>query len=282
MGFVDNLIDEHEARLDQMLVKLEQDIARLADGAPLRDGELYDLEWSVNARQQVQESFDEMLLEVTEMYDQDFSEMDLLAYRGMSQIKQFTRIPPEVLLQLKRQKFTGFEEVANTFIDTISKTMYQYTLVNGDRQAMIAEIRGAINGVYQASDQDEIAELVEIAKGDGVEAEKAINALHSKYGADKLGNNLRRYANVYARDAVMELSAELTIANANEADIDKFRYDGSNIKDTREHCRTHKGKTYTRDEIYEIWQGDWKGKKAGDPFIVRGGWNCRHFWTPVV
>ena len=69
---------------------------------------------------------------------------------------------------------------------------------------------------------------------------------------------------------------------AMEAEIEQFKYDGSNINDTREFCRTHKGKTYSMDEINEIWQGDWKGKKAGSPFIVRGGWNCRHYWTPVV
>lgn len=282
--FVDNLVDKHEDRLDAMLVRLERDIALLASQAPTKDGELFDLAWAVSARQQIKTSFDVILLQgITELYDGDFTDLSNLNYSTLNDIKAFTRLPPEVLVQLKRQKFTGFEEIANTYIDTIATDMYQYTLVGGNREEMIQRLRGHINGVYQASDQDEIEQLVEQAKSDDPKvSEQAINKLHSAYGSDRLGNNLRRYANVYVRDAVNEMNAELTIANAMEAEIEQFKYDGSNINDTREFCRTHKGKTYSMDEINEIWQGDWKGKKAGSPFIVRGGWNCRHYWTPVV
>lgn len=282
--YIDNLISKHEQRLDEALVRLERDIARLASEAPLQDGKLFDLAWAVNARQSIQQAFNRNLLqEFTELYDGDFSELFNLNYDTINAIKPFAKLPPDVLLQLKRQKFTGFEEIANTYIDTLANDMYQYTLVSGDRDEMIARLRGSINGVYQASDQDEIAELVEQAKSDDEQvSEQAIKALHSKYSADKLGNNLRRYANVYVRDAVSELNAELTIASANVAEIDRFKYFGSNIKDTRDFCRKHSGKVYTREEIEQIWQGDWAGKKAGNPYIVRGGWNCRHSFVPIA
>ena len=282
-SYVENLEQKHEERLDEALTRLEARIARIASDAPLRDGELFDLAWAVQIRSQIQTAFnDELLILFTELYDDDFSEMEFLNYQAMSDIRAFTRLPAEVLQQLKSQKFTGFEEIANTYIDTLARDVYQYTLVGGDKDEMVMRLRGHINGVYQASSQDEIAELVEQAKSDDEEvAKNAINKLHAEYGADKLGNNLRRYANVYVRDAVNEISAEITIANAREAEFTEFRYSGSNIKDTRDFCRTHQNKTYSIDEIYEIWERDWKGKKAGDPFIVRGGWNCRHYWTPV-
>ena len=44
----------------------------------------------------------------------------------------------------------------------------------------------------------------------------------------------------------------------------------------------HVGKTYTEEELRRIWQGSWAGKAEGDPFIVRGGYRCRHTWLPVV
>jgi len=25
----------------------------------------------------------------------------------------------------------------------------------------------------------------------------------------------------------------------------------------------------------------WQGKAQGDPFVVRGGYNCRHHWQPT-
>ena len=41
------------------------------------------------------------------------------------------------------------------------------------------------------------------------------------------------------------------------------------------------GKTYTKEEIEEIWSGSWAGKISGDPFVVRGGYNCRHRFRGV-
>ena len=41
-------------------------------------------------------------------------------------------------------------------------------------------------------------------------------------------------------------------------------------------------KTFTEEEINSKWQGSWAGKAPGDPFIVRGGYNCRHHWLPIV
>jgi len=35
------------------------------------------------------------------------------------------------------------------------------------------------------------------------------------------------------------------------------------------------------DEIYDIWNSSWPGKEPGDPFVVRGGYNCQHFWVPI-
>ena len=40
-----------------------------------------------------------------------------------------------------------------------------------------------------------------------------------------------------------------------------------------------KGGLFTKDEVRKLWQRSWKGKQPGDPFIVRGGYNCRHQWS---
>ena len=39
---------------------------------------------------------------------------------------------------------------------------------------------------------------------------------------------------------------------------------------------------YTIEKIRKEWSGDWQGKQEGDPFVVRGGYRCRHTWLPVA
>lgn len=63
--------------------------------------------------------------------------------------------------------------------------------------------------------------------------------------------------------------------------VERWRYEGGTIATSREFCRQHDGRVYTNEEIQSIWSGSWGGKEPGDPFVVRGGYNCRHRWTPV-
>jgi hypothetical protein len=58
----------------------------------------------------------------------------------------------------------------------------------------------------------------------------------------------------------------------------RFKYAGGLIPTSRPFCSTHDGGIYTDKEITNIWSGSWEGKAPGDPFVVRGGYNCRHFW----
>ena len=58
---------------------------------------------------------------------------------------------------------------------------------------------------------------------------------------------------------------------------------GNIITTSREFCKRRIGKTYTETEIRKIWAASsWSGKSSGDPFIVRGGYNCQHHWQPMA
>lgn len=96
-----------------------------------------------------------------------------------------------------------------------------------------------------------------------------------------LTSDLQRYSGTMLHDALFEFSATLVAASAAEAGITTFRYEGDTIESTRPFCQRHVGKEYTTDEIYEIWDDTWAGKRSGDPFRVRGGYNCRHWWVPI-
>lgn len=101
-------------------------------------------------------------------------------------------------------------------------------------------------------------------------------------GTDAAGRPMSSHAKTITSTRYMEADATMTIQAADNIGADKFRYSGSLIKDSRQWCKDHAGKIYTREEIEEWNDSTWGGKKEGDPFITRGGWNCRHVFIPVI
>ena len=81
---------------------------------------------------------------------------------------------------------------------------------------------------------------------------------------------------------VRNFDGALTLIRSRLAGIEKFKYVGGTIATTRDFCRSHNGKIYTTAEINRIWRSQtWGGKAPGNPFVVRGGYNCRHMFVPV-
>jgi hypothetical protein len=81
---------------------------------------------------------------------------------------------------------------------------------------------------------------------------------------------------------VRSFDGALTLIRSRNADVEKFKYVGGVIDTSRDFCVTHNNKIYTRAEINRIWSSSsWGGKAPGNPFVVRGGYNCRHMFVPV-
>ena len=75
--------------------------------------------------------------------------------------KTLTKPDLEVINQLKFLSFSGFEDIANTYLDTIANEVYQSAIVGKPFNEMVKNIRGRINGIYQRSDENEINRLVD-------------------------------------------------------------------------------------------------------------------------
>lgn len=275
--------DRHKEFLSNAFDVTERNMAELIQSAPDRAGDLFDLQWAVNARGQMRRILEDDYLSSVQTILGDYRGLSRELQRMLGTFGDFGEVQPEVIAGLQRLSFQGFEALAQSQLDTLANGVYQATLAGRSKQDVIREVRGSINGIYQASDQAEIEELVEVAKtSTGARQQAAVDRLHSVYNADRLGNNLRRYATTYATDSINQFSASLTINLANEVGVERFRYRGNVIRDTRDFCKKHINKEYTREEIDRIWSGSWAGKSPGDPFIVRGGYNCRHRWIPIV
>lgn len=281
--FLERLALQHQRRLADALQTLEGRLAGYIQTAPATDGELFDMEWALSARSEIRQAMEEEYLAEVQDILGDYQEVAQEQLNMLNTFGQFTRVPPEVISALQRQSFQGFEALASQQLDVLSNGVYQASLTGRGKADFIEQLRGSINGIYQASDQAEIQELVEVAQNaTGARQQAAVDRLHRVYASDRLGNNLRRYASLYAVDSLNQFSSTLTITTANEQGIDRFEYYGDLILDSRDFCREHIDKIYTRAEIEKIWKGEWAGKAPGDPFIVRGGYNCRHQWLPKV
>ncbi len=281
--FLERLTDEHQRRLSGVLQTLEGNIASYINSAPDRAGQLFDLEWSLQARQEVRRLIEVDFLQEAQSLIDEYIEVANSQFAMLSEYGAFTRVAPETIQALQQLSFQGFQAIADQQLDTLATGIYQSTLTGRSKNDLIKELRGQINGVYQQADDEEARQLVEIAQtATGQRQQDAIDKLHSIYARDRLGNNMRRYATQMANDSLAQYSASITKATANEAGITKFQYYGDVIRDSREFCRNNVGKTFTEEEIESKWQGSWAGKAPGDPFIVRGGYNCRHHWLPIV
>jgi len=279
--FVEALGEAHERRIVEALTALEDSLANLIGKAPLKQGALFDLEWAIQARKDISAAIQTNYLTESSRIVDEYTQAAVSAGNMLNQYGDFVGVTDDVIRALKTQSFQGFQDIASTFLNELATEVYQNTISGRSAAESVKAIRQKINGVYAQSDQVEIQKLVNIANAGGAAAEEAIRKLHSIYAADKLGNNMRRYSSQMVHDSLMQFDASIVTKTGMESGADAWLYYGSNINDTREFCRTHSGKTYTEEQIREIWSGNWAGKSSGDPFIVRGGYNCRHHWRPV-
>ena len=290
---LDKLADQHEQRIIDVLYRLEEDVIRevtRATGGKLVSQRLA-IQLQPAIRNLVETTFlDEADTIINEEYNKIAKEV-LDTFREMpipKKFKSLTEVDLTTLNALKTQSFSGFEDIAERFLKVINDEVYQSTIAGRPFEDMVTNIRSHINGVYKRSNVAEINELVDFInenKFDNAkraEIEEAVRKLHTQYASDRAGNNLRRYASQIAHDSVMQFHGQFTVAKAKDAGLTHYRYTGTLVRDSRPFCRDMLNKTLTENEIRDIWNNQgWQGKSTGDPFIVRGGYRCRHTWIPT-
>ena len=249
--FLERLADQHEAQIRSTLNNLEADIISQI-GKVTDDSGVLTTKISIELRNDIRRYMEQYRIQADTLvrdYDQivnsfmeEFGELNI-----PDKFKSLTEADLITINQLKFQSFSGFEDIANRYLTEINANVYQNAIAGKPFNEMVKDIRGLITG-----------------------------------DVDRRGRSMSGYASQIAHDSVMQFDGQFTIYKAKEAGLDKFKYTGTLVRDSRDHCRLHLGKTYTEERIREIWSGDWAGKAEGDAFIVRGGYRCRHTWLPIV
>ena len=290
---LDKLADEHEQRIINVLYTLERDIIKEITRAT--KGQLVSQRLAIQLQPKLRAVIESTFLEEADLIINE--EYNKIAKEGLdtfgempipNKFKSLTEVDLNTINALKYQSFSGFEDIAERFLKVINDEVYQSTIAGRPFDDMVANIRGHINGVYQTSNVVEINELVDFINQNKfdetmkAEIEEAVRKLHTQYASDRAGNNLRRYASQIAHDSVMQFHGQFTVAKAKQSGLKHFRYTGTLVRDSRPFCRNMLNKTLTEKEIRNIWNNEgWGGKSPGDPFIVRGGYRCRHTWIPT-
>jgi len=159
----------------------------------------------------------------------------------------YTAFDDTLFSSLRRQTISGMNFLSAQTANSIAQDLYDVVLVSGSKHDLIKRIRGKLIG----------------AKG-------------------ITGRPLSTYAQLYAHDSLMEYFSRINVTKSFQAGIQKFRYRGSLMKTSRPWCVNHAGKVFTKAEI-NSWNGEtWRGKKPGNVWVNRGGYNCRHYFTPEI
>ena len=286
------LAASHEQRISKVLFDLEEDIIaqlqRATDGVPLTTQLAIQLR--PNLKTLIKQNYLKEGSKIISEYDEVVKGyMDYIRTTPVSdKFKTLTKPDLVLINQLKQLSFSGFEDVANRFLDTIATEIYSSAVTGKPFPQVVENIRASINGVYRRSNEEAVNRLVRVIEenrysDDPIAKSKYLNArkiLHSKYASDIRGDNMRKYANQIAHDSIMQFDGQFTKYKGQEAGINTYKYTGTNITTTRQFCRAQLNEIKTEEEWREVFTGNWRGKSGSDPFVNRGGYRCRHSLIP--
>ena len=291
---INRLIDTHEERLIGVLKKLEDDIiadlTKTTSGGTTLNTQIA-IQLRPNLKRLIEENYLKEADALVSEYDEIIKEyQDLIKPLPIpARFKTLTKPDLKVINDLKFLSFSGFQDVANRFLDTIANEVYQSAVIGKPFNEMVKNIRGQINGVYQRSNENAINRLVSYIDKNRYSADASIltkvkfarETLHTKYGSDILGENMRKYSSQIAHDSIMQFDGQFTKYKGDEAGITSFKYTGTSITTTRDFCRRNLNKVFTEEEARNVWSSQsWSGKSGSDPFVNRGGYRCRHSFIP--
>ena len=303
---LDRAEQEYYRTLQRTLDKIEDDVVKLAGrDLPTQAGKLIELQAAIAIRPKIRTILNtEYLKWADTVTKKGFNRQAKRIERAFKEIgnipiefQELTKGDLNLIKNLKVQTYTQFKDVSNTFTKRLSDKIYQNTLVGRDFVELEKELRQTINGIYSKTDDREAQKLVDFVKENKnkksmqVRVDKAVQTLQSKFGRDRAGENMRRYASQILNDGLREFDAQVNAKKALDAGLEYVKYSGDIIPTTRSVCRNvlngvysnRAGNIFTIDEVRKLWERlpPWKGKRPGDPFIVRGGYNCRHQWSYV-
>lgn len=212
---------------------------------------------------------------------------DTIALQGLGERTAEDTQSQTVLADLaQNQLSTELENTKNTIIDNIILGAVAGVAL----EELAIQSRVAVSGVMADIEgpgvrdlQRRLVRLEAAPQRDKTAIQSTVRELTAAIGTVARGATLRELGKRVVGDTVMNFEGAFSRSRAVRNNVKRYEYVGGVIETTRPFCEDLDGSILTEEEIYDIWDTeDWAGKAPGDPFIVHGGYNCRHWWVPIV
>lgn len=277
---IDTILDGFDDYIDSASVVLENRIAQRILATKTKD-ELLELRGPIN------DDFQELVSLKVREYIKEFDKIAIDTTKIVGD--EITPLDNRVASELKAQAYQSLDESVTTGRENVNTEIVVGAIAGMTIQAIAQNSRHAISGLFIQSDdikttllQNKLKRLRKATIRQEDKIAKAYSALKNKFAGVNVGSSMTNTVKREMHDKVMEFDATFIQHRAEQAGLNKFKYTGSVVAESRDFCIRNVGKTFTKTEARSLWaRQSWKGKKNGDPFVVRGGHNCRHFWLPV-
>jgi hypothetical protein len=277
---IDEILDGFDDYMDSASKVLENRIAQRILETKTKD-ELLGLRGVIN------DDFEELISLKVREYMKEFDKVALDTTKMVGD--EITPLDNRVASELKAQAYQSIDESVTTGRENVNSEIVIGAIAGMSIQAIAQNSRHAISGLFiQVDDiettllQKKLTRLRKATTRKEDDIAKTFTALKKKFAGVNVGSSLNNTVKAGMHDKVMDFDAVFIKHRADQAGLTKFKYTGSLIAESRDFCIRNVGRTFTKAEAQSLWSSQsWKGKRSGDPFVVRGGHNCRHFWVPV-
>lgn len=181
--------------------------------------------------------------------------------------------------QAFKQEFNQVR-IANQLVINSQRNAFELLAGAPAEQNFITPIKSQLENAVssKASFQDTIKGIRELVEGN-----------------EEVDGRLLRYSKQVSWDAFSISDSAYTNAIAEDLDIEWFLYSGGLVKDSRCFCEERNGKYFHYKEIEawgrmenlgvcntgDGWAGMRKGTNESTIFLVKGGYGCKHSFSPV-
>ena len=277
---IDEVLNGFDDYMDSASKVLENRIAKRILETKTKD-ELSALRVAIN------DDFEELISLKVRDYMKEFDKIAVDTTKMVGD--EITPLDNRVASELKAQAYQTIDESVKTGRENVNSQIIIGAIAGVGIQSIAQNSRHAISGLFiQVDDiettllQNKLTRLRKATKRKEDDIAKAYTALKKKFAGVNVGSSMNNTVKREMHDKVMDFDAVFIKHRAEQAGLTKFKYTGSIIAESRDFCVRNVGRTFTKAEAQSLWSSQsWKGKRNGDPFVVRGGHNCRHFWIPV-
>ena len=277
---IDEVLNGFDDYMDSASKVLENRIAKRILETKTKD-ELLALRVAIN------DDFEELISLKVRDYMKEFDKIAVDTTKMVGD--EITPLDNRVASELKAQAYQTIDESVKTGRENVNSQIIIGAIAGVGIQSIAQNSRHAISGLFiQVDDiettllQNKLTRLRKATKRKEDDIAKAYTALKKKFAGVNVGSSMNNTVKREMHDKVMDFDAVFIKHRAEQAGLTKFKYTGSIIAESRDFCVRNVGRTFTKAEAQSLWSSQsWKGKRNGDPFVVRGGHNCRHFWIPV-